>query len=82
MTNNAPNLKIEGTASIGTKGQIVIPKNVRNKFDFNPWDDLIVLSARSATILIKSENLEDMMKQFEEISKLYKNIKPKKTNNI
>ncbi len=78
MTNKAPNLKIEGTASIGTKGQIVIPKNVRDKFGFNPWNDLIVLSARSATILIKSENLEDMMKQFEEISKLYKNIKSKK----
>ena len=78
MTNNAPNLKIEGTASIGTKWQIVIPKNVREKFDLKSGDDLIVLSARSATILIKSENLEDMMKQFEEISTLYKQIKPKK----
>ncbi len=78
MTNKAPNLKIEGTASIGTKWQIVIPKNIRDKFNLNSGDDLIVLSARSATILIKSENLEDMMKQFEEISKLYKNIKKTK----
>ncbi len=78
MTKCCPAPKIEGTASIWTKWQIVIPKNLRKKFNLNSGDDLVVLSARSATILIKSENLEDMMKKFEEISKLYKNIKSKK----
>ncbi len=78
MKHQCPSPKIAGTASIWTKWQIVIPKNLREKFNLNPGDDLVVLSARSATILIKSENLEDMMQQFEEISKLYKNIKSKK----
>ena len=75
MTNDISDLKIEGSASIWTKWQIVIPKSVRDKFNLKPWDDIIILSTHNATILVKSENLENMVKQFEEISKLYKNPK-------
>lgn len=67
-----PHMKIEWSASIGTKGQIVIPKGVREKFDLKPWNDLVVLSSESAMILIKSEDLKDMMKCFENIVNDYK----------
>ena len=67
-----PELKIEGTASIGSKGQIVIPKQVREKFDLKPWSDVIVLSVLHATILIKSENLTKMLSHFEKITQLFK----------
>ncbi len=67
-------MKIEGSASIGTKWQIVIPKSVREKFNLNPWNDLIVLSSDSAMILIKSEDLKDMMKCFENIINDSKNL--------
>ncbi len=60
-----PQMKIEGTASIGTKWQIVIPKNVRKKFNLKTWDDLVVLSSDCATLLIKSENLKEMLGNFE-----------------
>lgn len=69
-----PSMKIEGSASIGTKWQIVIPKSVREKFDLKPWNDLIVLSSDSAMILIKSEDLKDMMKCFENIINDSKNL--------
>lgn len=67
-------MKIEGSASIGTKWQIVIPKSVREKFNLNPWNDLVVLSSDSAMILIKSEDLKDMMKCFENIINDSKNL--------
>lgn len=67
-------MKIEWSASIGTKWQIVIPKNVREKFNLKPWNDLVVLSSDSAMILIKSEDLKDMMKCFENIINDSKNL--------
>lgn len=60
-------LKIEWTANIGTKWQIVIPKSVRNKFLLKTWDDLVVLSGDFWIMLIKSENLKDMINNFENI---------------
>ena len=74
MTCNHPKMKIEGTASVGSKGQIVIPKWVREKFDLKTWSDLVVLSSDFATILIKSENLKDMISHFEDIIEQTKNI--------
>jgi AbrB family looped-hinge helix DNA binding protein len=60
-------IKIEWSASVGTKWQIVIPKNVREKFKLKPGDDLVVLSSDDAIFLVKSENLENMIWSFENI---------------
>lgn len=60
-------LKIEGTANIGIKWQIVIPKQARNKFNLNTWDDLVVLSGKFWIMLIKSTDLKDMMDNFENL---------------
>ncbi len=60
-------IKIEWSASVGTKWQIVIPKNVREKFKLKPGDDLIVLSSDDAIFLVKSESLENMIWSFENI---------------
>ena len=61
------NLKIEWTANIWMKWQIVIPKQVRNKFKLNTWDDLVVLSGKFWIMLIKSTDLKDMMDNFENL---------------
>ena len=61
------NLKIEWTANIWMKWQIVIPKQVRNKFKLNTWDDLVVLSWNFGIMLIKSTDLKDMMDNFENL---------------
>jgi AbrB family looped-hinge helix DNA binding protein len=60
-------IKIEWSASVGTKWQIVIPKNVRDKFKLKSGNDLIVLSSDDAIFLIKSENLKNMIWSFENI---------------
>jgi len=60
-------MKIEWTATIWIKWQIVIPKNVRDKFNLDVWDDLVVLSSKRWIMLVKSENLKDMIDSFEEI---------------
>jgi len=74
---NHPTMKIEGSASIWTKWQIVIPKNVREKFNLKTGNDLIVLSSESAILLIKSEDLKDMMKCFENMISEYSSIEKK-----
>ena len=67
-------LKIEWTANIWMKWQIVIPKQVRNKFNLNTWDDLVVMSGSFWIMLIKSSNLKDMMENFENLIETEKKI--------
>ena len=53
--------KCIGIATVGTKGQIVIPQNVREMFGINPGDAVIVLADKKRGIaLMKSEFIEDI----------------------
>lgn len=54
-------MKYIGISKVGEKGQIVIPKEVRDMFDIKPGDSLIVLSDKKKGIaLLKSEVIEDV----------------------
>ena len=54
-----------GICKVGEKGQIVIPKEIRNMFDIKPGDSIIVLCDKEKGIaLLKAdviENLTDKM---------------------
>ena len=53
--------KCIGISTVGTKGQIVIPQNVREMFGINPGDTVIVLADKKRGIaLMKSEFIEDI----------------------
>lgn len=53
-----------GTVTIGSKGQIVIPKNARDTFDMKEGDRLVVLGDESQGIaLIKTEIFEKQMQE-------------------
>lgn len=53
--------KYMGISKVGEKGQIVIPKEVRNIFDIKPGDSLIVLAdVKKGIALVKSEVIEDV----------------------
>lgn len=53
--------KYIGISKVGEKGQIVIPKEVRDMFDIKPGDSIIVLSDKKKGIaLLKSEVIEDV----------------------
>ena len=46
---------------MGDKGQVVIPKEVRDIFDIKPGNSLIVLAdAKKGIALVKSEVIEDV----------------------
>ena len=54
--------KFIGISKVGEKGQIVIPKEVRDMFDIKPGDSIIVLCDRNKGIaLVKSEAIEDKL---------------------
>lgn len=44
--------RIYGTAKVGEKGQIVIPKEARDLFDIKPGDNLLVLCDKTYGIII------------------------------
>ncbi|MBR2375655.1 MAG: AbrB/MazE/SpoVT family DNA-binding domain-containing protein [Clostridia bacterium] len=56
--------KYVGICKVGEKGQIVIPKEVREIFDIKAGDSIIVLCDKEKGIaLVKSEIIEDLTEQ-------------------
>lgn len=45
---------IFGTAKVGEKGQIVIPKEARTLFNIKPGDTLLILGDESSGIIVSS----------------------------
>lgn len=48
-----PDGKFMGTVKVGTKGQIVIPKEVREMFEIQSGDSLIILADKDRGIAIE-----------------------------
>lgn len=58
------NKKLYGTATIGSKGQIVIPAEAREDLGLKPGDRLYVLSGGpGGVVFLKEEMLESMVAQ-------------------
>ncbi len=52
------------TAKVGPKGQIVIPKDVRDTFDIKPGDTILVLADSEQGIALKPiKGNEDMLRR-------------------
>lgn len=62
--NEAPK-KLYGTATIGSKGQVVIPADAREELGLKPGDRLYVVSSMGASgvVFLKEEKLERMVEQ-------------------
>ena len=53
--------KYVGICKVGEKGQIVIPKEIRNMFDINPGDSVIILCDKEKGIaLLKAEVIDSL----------------------
>ena len=53
--------KYVGICKVGEKGQIVIPKEIRNMFNINPGDSIIVLCDKEKGIaLLKADEIENL----------------------
>ena len=57
--------KFAGTVRVGERGQIVIPKGVRDLFDIHPGDTLLVLADVKQGIAITKD--DDLFRQVDEI---------------
>ena len=69
MAGEFPKGKFMAMVKIGSKGQIVIPKEVREMFNFKPGDSLLLLDINQGVGLQSLENAE---KFWEGMSKLIK----------
>ena len=59
------NKKLYGTATVGTKGQIVIPSDAREELGIKPGDRLYIVNAMhgAGIVCLKEEMLESMVEQ-------------------
>ncbi len=73
--------KLYGTATVGTKGQVVIPADAREELNINPGDHLYVIgSARHGFIgLIQEGELEDYIERMNIQVETLKQLKKDKT---
>ena len=62
------NTECYGTATVGERGQIVLPSEFRKQFNINPGDKLVIMAQGEGDIwtghLIKSEILGKIYYQF------------------
>ena len=62
--------RVFGTAKVGDRGQIVIPKEVRELFNIRPGDTLLILGEENKGLLIsRPELLSDLADQIFENDK-------------
>lgn len=51
-----------GSVTVGTKGQVVIPKEVREALDIEPGDTLVVVTKHNKAIgMVKTDDMEAFM---------------------
>ena len=56
--------RVFGTAKVGDRGQIVIPKEAREYFGIEPGDTLLILGkTQTGLIVTKPETLNDLANQ-------------------
>ncbi len=60
-------MKMWGNVTVGPKGQIVIPKEVRDLLDIHPWDSLVTISKWDVAVgFIKNGDMQSIMEYMQE----------------
>jgi AbrB family looped-hinge helix DNA binding protein len=64
--------RLYGTATVGTKGQIVIPIEARKKLEINPGDQLLILGNEDTRVIaiIKTEEISRFIKDISSLEPL------------
>jgi len=65
MTHPLHDKKMYGTATVGTKGQIVIPSDAREELGIEPGDKLYIAGSSSKKVLfcLKEEQFNEMVEK-------------------
>lgn len=66
--------KLYGTATVGTKGQVVIPADARDELNIQPGDRLYVVGSHSKKWVgfLKEEQLRELVEQITDNIEHYK----------
>lgn len=69
--------KLYGTATVGTKGQVVIPATAREELGINTGDRLYVIGSpkKGVAMLLKEEELDKFIKHMNFHIETFKNLK-------
>ena len=63
QSNLFPEPEVYGTATVGTKGQIVIPKSVREKYKIKTGDKVILFGSNAEVIaVVKADKVNELLK--------------------
>lgn len=55
-------LRMHGSVTVGSKGQIVIPKEVRDILDINEWDSLLSITKYGKFVgFIKTDDVQEFI---------------------
>lgn len=61
LLGKSPSKRVFGTAKVGDRGQIVIPKEARELFSIKPGDTLLILGDEEAGLIVtRPEVLNDL----------------------
>ena len=61
LLGKSPSKRVFGTAKVGDRGQIVIPKEARELFNIRPGDTLLILGDEEAGLIVtRPEVLSDL----------------------
>ncbi|MFA5917361.1 MAG: AbrB/MazE/SpoVT family DNA-binding domain-containing protein [Candidatus Gracilibacteria bacterium] len=62
MQEKLCDIKLYGTTNIGPKGQIVIPKEIRDKLNLNPGDSITILLKDDKYVgLVKNQDVRELI---------------------
>jgi AbrB family looped-hinge helix DNA binding protein len=64
-------VKMYGSVTVGTKGQVVIPKEIRDDLSISPGDVLIILTKHGKAIgMIKADDMPAFMEYMQQEMKV------------
>lgn len=62
MSKCSGEIKLIGTVSVGPKGQVVLPKEVREKLQIEPGDSMTILLKDDKYVgVIKNDDISELM---------------------
>ena len=70
--SNVSKDKIYGAATVGERGQVVIPASIRKSFRIKPGDKLIVFAKHEMIGLIPAEEFSQMLDKMSEAIERFK----------
>lgn len=67
MSSILDGVKLYGSATVGTKGQIVIPAEAREEFNIKEGDKVVIFNSmgKEGFMIIKAEALEETLRKLQ-----------------